>query len=244
MRNVAQEIQSEISSLAGVISSHVVMSPDGLGVDEIHVVATFDRMPKQIVRDIESLILNSHGIRIDHKVISIAQLHDTGPFTGDSEEEVDGSEAAETNESEKEEVAEEPEAKPAKAGKKKGQKERIRFVSAKSNTYGMRWEVTVELERGGIPSSATVNGAGTRQNKARLVAQATAEALNNFLDEHQAVAIEETHTVDGDRHKAVIVMLSMLSDRNEKLLVGSAWLEDDLPRTVVKATLDAVNRAV
>ena len=243
MRNVAQEIQSEISSLAGVISSHVVMSPDGLDVDEVHVVATYDRQPKQIVRDIESLILNSHNIRIDHKKISIAQLHDTGPFKVDSEREpeVEG-QLAPAEVKEVTDAATVKKVSPRPSREEAG--ERIRFVSAKSNTYGMRWEVTVELEKGGIPASAMVNGAGTRQNKARLVAQATAEALNNFLDEQQAVAIEEVHAVQGNRHKAVIVMLSMLTDRTERTLIGSALYEDDLPRAVVQATLDAVNRAM
>jgi hypothetical protein len=218
MRNIAQEIQAEISSLAGVISSHVVMGPDDLDVEEIHVVATYDRQPEQIVRDIESLILNSHNIRIDHKKISIAQLHDSGPFKVDSPEggEATGEEAAAVDEGtapgKQTEEEEAPEALREEA------RERIRFVSAKSNTYGMRWEVTVELEKGGIPASAMV--------------------------EQQAVAIEEVHTVQGDRHKAVIVMLSMLTDRSEKMLIGSALLQDDLPRAVVQATLDAVNRAM
>ena len=225
MRNVVQEIQSEISSLAGVISAHVVLSPDGLEIDEIHVVATYDRAPKQIVRDIESLILNTHNIRIDHKKVSIAQLHDAGAAdVAPDVEEVVSEKVSETLE--------------------KHPDERIRFVSAKSNTYGLRWEVTVELDRGGIPASATANGAATTQNKARLVAQATTEALNNYLSEKEAVAVEEVHRVDGTRHRAVMVMLSVLTDRTEKILVGSSLMEDDMPRAVVQATLDAANRAI
>ncbi len=225
MRKVVQEIQSEIASLAGVISAHIVLSPDELNIDEVHVVATYDRSPKQIVRDIESLILNTHDIRIDHKKVSIAQLHDAGALKiePDVEQRVE------------ETTLEDQEKHPD---------ERIRFVSAKSNTYGLRWEVTVDLEREGIPASATANGAGTRQNKARLVAQATTEALNNYLGENEAVAVEEVHRVDGSRHRAMMVMLSILTDRAEKILVGSSLLEDDMPRAVVQATLDAVNRAI
>jgi hypothetical protein len=223
MRNVVQEIESEITSLSGVISVHVVLSPDGLEIDEVHVVATHDRTPKQIVRDIETLILNNHDIRIDHKKISIAQLHD-----------VDADAVA----------TRQVEEAPSFNSVEKKTRERVRFISAKSNTYGLRWEVSVELERGRIPASATVNGAGSRQNKARLVAQATTEALNNYLGDNQAVAVEEVHKVEGSRHVTVVVLLSILTDRTEKILVGSSVLEDDLPRAVVQATLDAVNRAV
>jgi hypothetical protein len=217
MRNIASEIETDICSLSGVVSAHVVLNPDGLEIDEVHVVATLDKSPKQIVRDIESLILSSHNIRIDHKKISIAQLKDLGPKA--------------------------TQVKPAEE-KAKTAVERIRFVSARSNTYGLRWEVIVELERAGIPASATMNGAASRRNKTRLVAQATAEALNNFLGDKQAVAVEEVLTLDAGGYKAVVVMMSMLTDRAEKILAGSSLLEDDMPKSVVQATLDAINRAL
>lgn len=210
-------MENGICTLNGVVSAHVVLSLDGLEIEEVHVVATQERQPKQIVRDIESLLLNNSGIKIDHKKISIAQVNiiekEVDPGLDDSAV--------------------------------KDQKfERIKFVSAKSNTYGLRWEVSVELERGGIPSAATTNGAGSRQNKSRLVAQATAEAFNNFLGENQAVSIDEVLIIEGVRHKTIIVILTLLTDRGENVLVGSSILEDDQPRAVVHATLDAINRAM
>ena len=165
----------------------------------------------------ETLIQGKFGIRIDHKKISIAQVRD-----------VDIDAIAET------EVCSDGVARPS----------RIRFVSARSNTYGLRWEVAVELERGGIPSAATVNGAGSRQNKARLVAQATAEALNNYLGEHQAVAVDEVHINEGIASKTAVVIMTLLTDRTEKVLVGSSLMDEDMPRAVVHATLDAINRAL
>lgn len=217
MQNTTEKMENGICTLNGVVSAHVVLSLDGLEIEEVHVVATQERQPKQIVRDIESLLLNNSGIKIDHKKISIAQVNiiekEVDPGLDDSAV--------------------------------KDQKfERIKFVSAKSNTYGLRWEVSVELERGGIPSAATTNGAGSRQNKSRLVAQATAEAFNNFLGENQAVSIDEVLIIEGVRHKTIIVILTLLTDRGENVLVGSSILEDDQPRAVVHATLDAINRAM
>jgi len=217
MQNTVENMEIGICTLNGVVSAHVVLGPDGLEIDEVHVVATQDRPPKQIVRDIESLLLNNTGIKIDHKKISIAQVHVT-----------------------EEDVA----PKPDDSAVTDQKFERIKFVSAKSNTYGLRWEVSVELERGGIPSAATTNGAGSRQNKSRLVAQATAEALNNYMGENQAVAIDEVQTIEGIRHKTIVVILTLLTARSEKVLVGSSILEDDQPRAVVHATLDAINRAM
>jgi len=216
MQNIVAEIESDICTLSGVKSAHVVLSPAGMEIDEIHIVASHDKSPKHLVRDVESILLNNHNLRIDHKKVSIAQLKDMEDAEAVAESAASGRAA-----------------------------ERIRFVSAKSNTYGLRWEVSVELERAGIPAAATANGAGSRQNKARLVAEATAEALNNFLDDNQAVAVEEViQTNVGNRHKAVVCVLSLLTDRSEKVLVGSSLLQDDLPKAVVQATLDAVNRAI
>ncbi|MFC1595472.1 hypothetical protein ACFL3X_01000 [Gemmatimonadota bacterium] len=213
-----EKIENDIRMLNGVVSANVVLSHDGLEIDEVHIVATSARAPKQIVRDVETLILGNHDIRVDHKKVSIAQIGD-----------IDLDSIAQTTV-----IIEGSGERP----------ERIRFVSAISNTYGLRWEVNVELERAGIPSTAAANGAGSRQNKARLVAQATAEALNNYLGDKQAVAIDEVQIVEGAVHKTAVVTLTHLTDRTEKALVGSSLMEDDMPRAVVHATLDAINRAL
>ena len=218
MQDVVEKIENDIRMLKGVVSANVVLSPEGIEIDEVHIVATSARQPKQIVRDVETLILSNHDIRVDHKKISIAQIGD-----------VDLESAAQVKV-----IIEGP-----------GERlERIRFVSAISNTYGLRWEVNVELERAGIPSTAAANGAGSRQNKARLVAQATAEALNNYLGDKQAVAIDEVQIIEGVVHKTAVITLTHLTDRAEKVLVGSCLMDDDMPRAVVHATLDAINRAL
>lgn len=217
MRKAVEEMETDIRTLTGVVSVNVVLSPDGIDIDEIHVVATCERSPKQIVRDVESLLLGNHDVRVDHKKISVAQIRD---------------------------IDTEKIAKPGIRDDDQELQERIRFVSAKSNTYGLRWEVSVELERAGIPSAATANGAGSRQNRARLVAHATAEALNNYLGDNQAVAIDEVQMIEGAANKTAVVILTLLSDRAEKVLVGCSLMEDDMPRAVVQATLDAINRAL
>ncbi len=217
MHEVVEKMETDIQTLNGVVSASVVLSPDGLEIDEVHVVSTSERSPKQIVRDVETLFLSNHDIRIDHKKISIAQIRDV-----DVEaivETVVGTEGVE-------------------------RPDRIKFVSAKSNTYGLRWEISVELEKGGIPSTATTNGAGSRHNRARLVTQATAEALNNYLGDKQAVAIDEVQTIEGTANKTAVVILTLLTDRAEKRLVGSCIIYDDMPRAFVHATLDAINRAL
>ena len=65
--------EQEIRGLAGVLSCRVVTNPDGR-ILEIHVVASPERHPKQIIRDIETVLFATFGVRIDHKKVSVAQV--------------------------------------------------------------------------------------------------------------------------------------------------------------------------
>jgi len=67
------DVESAISRLRGVISARVVTDGDG-SIAEIHVSADQTRHPKQLSRDIESVLFSELGIRVDHRKISIAQM--------------------------------------------------------------------------------------------------------------------------------------------------------------------------
>jgi hypothetical protein len=67
------DLEREINKLDGVTSCRVLST--GAEIDEIHVVAPPERIPKKVVRDIESLLLVRFGIRIDHRKISVVQLN-------------------------------------------------------------------------------------------------------------------------------------------------------------------------
>jgi len=45
-------------------------------VDELHILATLEKHPKQLVRDVQSLLMARFGLATDHRVISIVQLDD------------------------------------------------------------------------------------------------------------------------------------------------------------------------
>jgi hypothetical protein len=64
--------QEMINKINGVISTKIVHQDNDL--QEMHILANTLRAPKQIVRDIESILLTSFDYRIDRKVISIAQI--------------------------------------------------------------------------------------------------------------------------------------------------------------------------
>lgn len=75
----AEDIERVIGSLISITSARVVIARTG-DIEEIHVLANSGRAPKQIVRDIESSLVATFGIRPDHKKISVAQTQNGRQF--------------------------------------------------------------------------------------------------------------------------------------------------------------------
>ena len=68
-----EEIEHLLGRLTGVLSARLVINDWG-AIEEIHVLASSQRAPKQVVRDVESTLAARWGLRVDHKKISVAQL--------------------------------------------------------------------------------------------------------------------------------------------------------------------------
>lgn len=68
-----EQVEHIIRQLRDVLSARVVVDKTG-AIQEIHVLVSSNRSPKQVVRDIESALLASHGIVVDHRKISVAQM--------------------------------------------------------------------------------------------------------------------------------------------------------------------------
>lgn len=68
----------------GAVERALVTAPGVLGarlvpgferdVDELHVLTTLDRGPKQTVRDVQTVLMARFGVPTDHRVISVVQL--------------------------------------------------------------------------------------------------------------------------------------------------------------------------
>ncbi|MBX5466552.1 MAG: hypothetical protein K6U14_03530 [Firmicutes bacterium] len=71
------EMEALVTRLPGVERCYIAVNDWG-AIEEIHILATVERSPKQIVRDVESALLAQWGIRVDRRVISVAQVAD-GP---------------------------------------------------------------------------------------------------------------------------------------------------------------------
>ena len=75
-RDVPEDkIKRAIASLPDVQSCNVDFNADG-SISAIHIVSSTRRAPKQIVRDVESVMAADFGIRLDHRKVSIARVEE------------------------------------------------------------------------------------------------------------------------------------------------------------------------
>ena len=70
-----QDWEQAIKQIKGVIAARIKVNDQG-DIEEVHILAGSERAPKQIVRDIESLLIAQFDVQIDHKKISVAQVED------------------------------------------------------------------------------------------------------------------------------------------------------------------------
>jgi len=120
--------------------------------------------------------------------------------------------------------------------------ERMRFGSVNLFVSGPRTQAQVELRWKGLARMGGASGWSTRDGAHRLVAQATLAAVQEFLDGEVAFGQPDVEFVRMGRRRMALVALSLLAHRQEKLLVGSCAVEQDVQQAVVLATLAALNR--
>lgn len=77
----AEQIEDVVRQLKDVVSARAVLDPLGR-VEELHVLVSPRRAPKQVARDIESGLHAHLGVDIDYKKISIAQVQSRSALNG------------------------------------------------------------------------------------------------------------------------------------------------------------------
>lgn len=68
-------IERTIEKLDSIVSCKIISGDNNI-FDEIHIVSNGSRSAKQLVRDIQSVLIATYNIQIDHKKISIAEIQD------------------------------------------------------------------------------------------------------------------------------------------------------------------------
>jgi hypothetical protein len=232
----AEEILRQLKEI-----EHASITTDGDEIKEVHVVARTARRPKQIVRDVESALNAAVRRRIDHRLISVVIVEGAA---APRPAPVRGPEPEVTATRPRPEHPPAEAAAPRVAPVRSSPGARIRFVSANLFVSGLRTQAQVELAWQGVTRMGSATGASTRDNAERLVATATISALQPYLGEANALALQEVAVVNLGRQEAIVVTVKLLEQRQEKTLTGSCTVEHDIQQSVVYATLDSVNRVL
>ena len=260
-----EKAEDAIRGLRDVESATI--QSEGDAIREIHVLTRSNRPPKQIVRDVQTVLQARFNRSIDYRVVSVAYLTQVAspesvspkaapppPAPAAPPAPSARSEAPPAERLAPPPPAERPAPPPPDTGPssrapwssdtRPAEPERIRFGSVNLFVSGPRTQAQVELRWRGLPRMGSASGWSTRANAHRLIAQATVAAVREFLADDIALSARDAEFLKLGRERCAVVSLSLLAGRQEKTLVGTCAVEQDLQQAVVCATLDALNRVV
>lgn len=109
---------------------------------------------------------------------------------------------------------------------------------------GSHMEVSVNLSWQEHHLVGRANGPAAATTRLRLVAEATVAALAQALSENAAFAVAAVDTPKVGMREVAIAQVVIVSDGEERLMVGSALVNGDASRAMVRAVLDALNRHI
>jgi hypothetical protein len=129
-------------------------------------------------------------------------------------------------------VNDEPHAGPARA----------RIHSVHTDVVGVRAVATVSLELEGEMYTGTAEGPASTTGRRRLIGQATLNAVEMYANGTFSFALEDVAIVTLGRERVAVSCVILVSPLGEQALAGSALERQSENDSLVRATLDAINR--
>ena len=222
------EAEALLRTLPAIASAKVLRDAEGV-VRDVHILATTDLGPKQIVRNVESALLARYGVRIDHRAISVAQSATAR-------------------------VAE-PARAPAPAPAPIAPPPATVVTAAPAPGRGIYFEdvevrrsrsaglaCTVTLRAGADTHTGEASGVETARARGELAATAAVRALSPLLSDGVTLAFESCMVVVAADREFAFVVVSGRSGRETTILSGSCEVRDGVETAAALAVLDATER--
>jgi hypothetical protein len=209
------QLEDELRRVPGIKNARVA------GEDaptEIHIIASPQRSPKQLVRDVQSLASAGFGIPIDHRIVSVVQLEDED-LTASSRTE--------------------PPAPPAMLSGDRPVLERVALLTK----AGKAWVNVVLRWADGGTTQAVSTAETTRDARAHAAVTTALRALDPALKQRRATVVVNNvvlQIIGGN--EIVLVQGTYTVDGVPTQVTGSAIVYDDVSTAAVHAALHAVNR--
>lgn len=222
------EAESLLRTLPAIASAKVLRDADGV-VRDVHILATTDLGPKQIVRNVESALLARFGVRLDHRAISVAQSATARV-----------AEAARTPAPAPVPAAAPP-ATVITAAPAPGRGIYFEDVEVRrSRSAGLA--CTVTLRAGADTHTGEASGVETARARGELAATAAVRALTALLTDGVTLAFESCMVVAAADREFAFVVVSGRSGRETTILSGSCEVRDGVETAAALAVLDATER--
>lgn len=213
-----REVERELCRIPEVTAVRIVEDDIGRPV-EVHVLASRDKHPKQVVRDVQSVAMATFGLEVDRRVISVVQLEGGA-----------GDEAVVSTNGD---------------GRRRGGEPRVVVGGIAVETRQVRCTVKVTLSQGEEDAAGEAEGSIAASSRPRLVAQATLDALRQLVPAADAADVETAQVVRVGAHDVAVTNVVFVDPPVEQMATGSALVRAGgagLHDAVARSVLDALNR--
>ncbi len=119
---------------------------------------------------------------------------------------------------------------------------RPRIVSINATVSGVLASAAVALEIGGEEYVGSSSGPASQTGRTRLVALATLDAVSQHNAAAVSFALEDISIVQLGRERVAVSCIALVSGFGEQCFSGSALVRQNDHDSIVRATLDAINR--
>ena len=207
-----------LAALPGVFAAGVRIK--GKEIVEIHVLASSDRGAKQVVRDVQSALFAAYGVEVDHRIVSVAQM----PMNPLEEKEA---------------------ALKEKAERVCTREVRLMIAGVEVSRRNGMVEITVSLMKENEMFEGKATCRDTRRHYLRAAAMATLDAVHAMLGKEcfELLEVRQVNICDAD------ILITMIEFWHggmcaPVMLTGAAVQHDDAVSSVVRSTLDGLNRCI
>lgn len=124
--------------------------------------------------------------------------------------------------------------------KKGAARPKIRSINA--DVTGLNARVQVVLELNGQEFTGVSEGLASQTGQIRLVANAALNAVEKFVQGPYGFALEDVAILSLGRERVAVACVAVVGSLGEQIFAGSAVVKQSEKDSVVRATLDAINR--
>jgi len=121
-------------------------------------------------------------------------------------------------------------------------KARAQIKNINVEVAGVYVNISVALELEGEVFTGRATGPASRTGRERLVAEATLDAIAQYLQGAFTFALEDVEIIRLGRESIACACVVLVTSLGEQAFAGSALVRQNDKDSIVRATLDAINR--